>query len=466
MAIEAFDPFGADDDDDFAPPPFEISPKQIDFSNSSNPFDTTFSCGPLTHLDPPPPPPLPSNRSSALQQRSSIPPAGIQTPQKDDQMQSGGNRSVELNKSNSSQHVLVDDDIQRLENSFQAMAPDDNTKHDVRSSRQFHSHEFDANISNESKSRFFNAKNNNIKSGESIDSQGNIAQYVTPAQKRPPSEEIVFTLSEEMSTIHNSKRKQYTLSVRGVLSAQSSLSGMTHPNRRWDVDFDDPNGEISDIITKKYDYAQPMSHPEEFGNSKDHDDIKSNEKNAKISKSFRVHTPEASINQWSGIPLVEYKCGNGLRPVPMLITKTAQMNRDKCHVHIHLRVNPRNKSALHNLAILMSIPDAFNGQTSLVSPVGATGDSGLVKHNWDEMKRLLTWSVEELQSGEVREFKASLLIATSTAQNESVVLDADDFPIMLRYDSEGCLLSSISLGVKELSVDCVKHQYRVYHREI
>lgn len=144
------------------------------------------------------------------------------------------------------------------------------------------------------------------------------------------------------------------------------------------------------------------------------------------------------------------------------------MNRDECHVHIHLRVNPRNKSALLNMVILMSIPDGFNGQTSLVSPVGlgATGDSGHVKHNWDEMKRLLTWSVEELQSGELREFKASLPRAKSTGQNESVVMDAEDFPVMLRYDSEGCLLSSISLGVRELSLDRVKNQYRVYHREI
>lgn len=220
MAIEAFDPFGADDDDDFASPPFEISPKQIDFSDSSNPFDTTFSCGPLTNLDPPPPPPLPSNRSAALRQRSSVPQAGIQTSPNVDHMQSGGNRSVDINKSNSSQHALVDDDIQRLVHSFPAMALNGNTKNDFSSSRRFHSHEFDENISNESKSRVVNAKTNNDNSGESLVSQGNAAQYVTLAQKRPPSEEVVFTLSEEMSTIHNSKTKQYTLSVRGILSVR------------------------------------------------------------------------------------------------------------------------------------------------------------------------------------------------------------------------------------------------------
>ncbi len=113
----------------------------------------------------------------------------------------------------------------------------------------------------------------------------------------------------------------------------------------------------------------------------------------------------------------------------------------------------------------MSIPDGFNGQNSHVSHVGSTGDSSVMSHNWDEMKRLLTWSVEELQSGAVREFKATLPFGISNDQNASVLRDLDDFPVMIRYDSEGSLLSSISLGVRELSDNCIKHRYRVYHRE-
>ncbi len=218
MAIEAFDPFGSDDDDDLAASHFDISPKNIDFSDST-PFHPTFAYETLTHIDPPPPPPLPPNRSDAFRHMSSSPHTGIQTEQKADQIQSGGYHSVNYNKFNTSQHTLVNDNILQSVDSFSAMVLSDEFEDDVILSNKFCSLEFDTNIGNDSKSRVSNVQLNDD-SGEFSDSKGKSTQYVTPVQKIPPSEEIVFTVLEEMSTIHDAKTKQYKLSVRGILTVR------------------------------------------------------------------------------------------------------------------------------------------------------------------------------------------------------------------------------------------------------
>ena len=154
-----------------------------------------------------------------------------------------------------------------------------------------------------------------------------------------------------------------------------------------------------------------------------------------------------------------------------------------------LRVNPRNETSLINAVVLVSVPEQYNGERSVVNSVGRSIGKGNIDTNWSsDVTRILSWKLGELYSGAIVEFEASFPIDTNDGSSVEPLLFAQQqqqeeggetkFPVLMRYESEGSLLSCIDLdfggggggeegsGSNKMASSSVKRRYKVYHREV
>ena len=124
--------------------------------------------------------------------------------------------------------------------------------------------------------------------------------------------------------------------------------------------------------------------------------------------------------------------------------------------------------------VLIAVPEGFDGKNAIVSYIGndiggrtaRNCNNGKIAAKWDEMKRTLAWNLEDLSSGAVYEFQA--LFPHGVALDRGLASGGNKlkFPVMVRYESEGSLLSGIEVDLDVESEGLVKQQFRVYHREI
>jgi len=348
-------------------------------------------------------------------------------------------------------------------------------------------------------------------------------------------EGVTFVIAEEMSVIHKSHTNQCSVKVLGNISIQSSYP---HPSRiaQCNISILDPNHHLhTTSSSKSNDYARPIILPSESNkiltvnpihpnNNATNDNVQV----ADTTRSFRISVPEIhkqddnNNDNWSdegigGIsccsysyPLIEYTCGEKLRPVPMLINTNIQDSVDdgtSSRITLQLRVNPRNKFPLSNAVALLSVPDEYDGRNARVSQsVGSNIGSNnrlqttkeadsIVVTNWSALTRILSWKVGELHSGMTCQYEA---LFPSRNNNNNVdpttrklhhggrADAAAKFPVLLRYDSEGGLFSDVDLdfgfgdddgsltlmdgggdgGGGRKHTPTVMRKFRVYHREV
>ena len=144
-----------------------------------------------------------------------------------------------------------------------------------------------------------------------------------------------------------------------------------------------------------------------------------------------------------------------------------------------LRVNPRNANSLMNTVVLVCVPPEFDGENAQVSSVGRSIGKGKLDTNWSGITRILSWRLGELYSGAICELEALFLPRDNTIDEPmqeindgSRSMSETKFPVLLRYDSEGSLLSGVDLkfggdGSSDSNkIPSVKQRFRVYHREI
>jgi hypothetical protein len=121
--------------------------------------------------------------------------------------------------------------------------------------------------------------------------------------------------------------------------------------------------------------------------------------------------------------------------------------------------------------VLVYVPNEFDGERAQVSSVGRSIGKGKIDTNWGAITRILSWRLGEMYSGAICEFEALF----TPSDDEDPLLDemnghasGVDFPILLRYDCEGSLLSDVDLdfGDGQKNVPLVKRKFRVYHREV
>lgn len=169
-----------------------------------------------------------------------------------------------------------------------------------------------------------------------------------------------------------------------------------------------------------------------------------------------------------------------------LITTQEEVSNNHHQILFTLRVNPRNTHSLLNTVVLVHVPPHVDGASAQVSSVGRSiGRGELDTTQWNEMTRILSWKLGELYSGAVCEFEVIFSPLGSTGNNDDDVpslahevkekklsssssssQNATMFPVLLRYDCEGSLLSDVDLDWSGRNTPVIKRRFRVYHREV
>jgi len=258
---------------------------------------------------------------------------------------------------------------------------------------------------------------------------------------------LVFNVHEEMSIMNRSqsKHKHCTVKVCGSVSVESPES-QNKPCRLL-LNFHDPQGHIDSIASDECNYVR------------------------KDELELEVIVPTEPITQ-----LVQYTGSEKLCPVPMLVKTSVQDCGNHSKLSLQLMVNPRNTSPLVNAAVIVYVPFGYDGERSCVKQsqgdAGHIIDKGVIDSNWSGITRLLSWQLRELHSGAIYEFEA--VFPTSSDDDDDDMDDiftetmSDDsfkFPVLLRYDSAGSLLSGVRINCGRATGHSFKKGFRVYHRE-
>jgi hypothetical protein len=253
---------------------------------------------------------------------------------------------------------------------------------------------------------------------------------------------VVFKVHEQMSVIHRSQTKQCTVKVCGTVSVELNES-QQHKSCR--LHFDDPDGHIDSIASKQSDYDR-----------------------RKDDQMLDVIVPAESNTK-----LFEYNCSEKLCPVPMLVkTSVVQDCGDHSKFLLQLMVNPRNMNPLVNATVIISVPFGYDGERSCVSSVGCSIGKGNIGSNWSGVSRLLSWKLGDLYSGAICEFEAVFPASSDDDDDmddtvtETMPYGASKFPVLLRYDSDGSLLSGVEVNCGHATGHSFKKGFSVYHREI
>jgi hypothetical protein len=101
-------------------------------------------------------------------------------------------------------------------------------------------------------------------------------------------------------------------------------------------------------------------------------------------------------------------------------------------VGIKIRSNPENQHSLTQLAIIIAIPPDVNGGSVRLSRKGGV---------WDSMKRILAWSVDQLDPGELIEIQAQFGFEGGESADRS-----PKFPVLVRCDAQKEQFSNIELS--------------------
>jgi hypothetical protein len=107
-----------------------------------------------------------------------------------------------------------------------------------------------------------------------------------------------------------------------------------------------------------------------------------------------------------------------------LLKTKLQRKSNRCRVGIRIRANPQNNYVLTDAVILMVVPLDIDGEKVTMSRKGAV---------WDEMKRTLTWTIQQLQPGETIDIQAQLECIEGMASSHGV---SSKFPVLARCN--GC----------------------------
>lgn len=258
---------------------------------------------------------------------------------------------------------------------------------------------------------------------------------------------VVFNIHEQMSVTHKSQSEQCTVKVCGSMTVAPSLS---HQHKFCSVNFGDPKGHVESITSNNTAYAR---------------------KDAALDQStdgiaFQVIIPESNTQ------LLEYACSEKLCPVPLLVKTSVLDCSDHSKMLFQLMVNPRNSSPLVNGAVVISVPFGYDGQFASVHSVGRSIGKGVIDSNWSDMTRLLSWQLGELYSGAICEFEVVFPTSSDEDDMDDILMSetisdgASKFPLLLRYDSEGSLLSEVDVNCGKSVGPTFKKGFRVYHREI
>jgi Muniscin C-terminal mu homology domain len=212
---------------------------------------------------------------------------------------------------------------------------------------------------------------------------------------------------------------------------------------------------------------------------------------------FTVSVPKAD----NYFPVMRYKCGNDLRPVPIVRpdlfvrffqNSTSGLDSDSCSIFLgcyfhspgqcfckcvmflqrvqtrvrleddHWRValqissNPHNEDNLTDLTIIMGVPPVVKGESLTTSPPGGV---------WNASKRSVIWCVSELGGGEKFQLQARFEVEPDEDAGPQ-------FPVLVRCQCMYAQLSDVEVEVSDIPevfpADVrmkLARRFRLSHRE-
>jgi len=291
--------------------------------------------------------------------------------------------------------------------------------------------------------------------------------------------DIGLALNEDLTCEYH-RSKLSSLSVDGTVQVSVKTRYEQEPSPRQ---RQQPTAPFSLIFTDHSGHIKALQENKKFVEHVTQGDIA----NREFAYTIRVPREDEYF------PVVRYKCGTSLRPVPIVrpnrtsrplkysfflsasthtwriddsafIRQTQRVQiRVKsqgkfCRIALQISSNPQNPSDLVNLTIIMSVPVEVRGDTMVCNPPGGV---------WNEAKRVVLWCISELGGGEKFQLQSVFELADES-RNEL------EFPVLARCQCTGGQLSDVALEVSEISnaypapaemSKSIARRFRVSHKE-
>ncbi|KAG7337878.1 Muniscin mu homology domain containing protein [Nitzschia inconspicua] len=172
---------------------------------------------------------------------------------------------------------------------------------------------------------------------------------------------------------------------------------------------------------------------------------------------FTISVPKAD----NYFPVMRYKCGSELRPVPIRVQTRVRMEDEHWRVALQISSNPHNEDNLTDLTIIMGVPPAVKGESLTTSPPGGV---------WNSSKRSVIWCVSELGGGEKFQLQAKFEVDPDAPKE--VDGDKPKFPVLVRCQCMYAQLSDVEVDVRDIpqvvNADVkmkLARRFRLSHRE-
>mmetsp|Transcript_30321 Transcript_30321/g.34066 ORF Transcript_30321/g.34066 Transcript_30321/m.34066 type:complete len:807 (+) Transcript_30321:120-2540(+) len=203
-------------------------------------------------------------------------------------------------------------------------------------------------------------------------------------------------------------------------------------------------------------YIQSIQENKKFADSMA-DSLSSNYRTMKSDYMFTISVPQAD----DYFPVMRYKCGNKLRPVPIRVQTRVRLEENHWRVALQISSNPHNEDNLTDLTIIMGVPPSINGESLTTSPSGGA---------WNASKRSVIWCVSELGGGEKFQLQAKFEIDLNAPNDYED--EKPKFPVLVRCQCMYAQLSDIEVDVRDipqvLHADLkmkLARRFRLSHRE-
>ena len=261
--------------------------------------------------------------------------------------------------------------------------------------------------------------------------------------------DVNLALNEDL-TCEYKRSKLSSLSVEGTLQVRVNTSYKDGGKQQQEQEqspvpfslvFQDHSGHIKALQENKK-FVENVSHEEDV---------------ARREFTYTIKVPREE----EYFPVVRYKCGSSLRPVPIRVQSRVRTQGKFCRVALQISSNPTNQSDLVHLTIIMSVPEGVRGSSVQCNPPGGV---------WNETKRVVLWCVSELAGGEKFQLQSIFEIEDELLNSGEDLTESLEFPVLTRCQCTGAQLSDVGLEVMAMSQSVlpaknVIRRFRVAHTE-
>ncbi|KAL7544729.1 hypothetical protein ACHAWF_008093 [Thalassiosira exigua] len=298
-------------------------------------------------------------------------------------------------------------------------------------------------------------------------SKGGRGDAPRDAEKAEPERlrlDVALALNEDLTCAYK-RSKLSSVAVEGTVQVRVKSQGPEQPSPApFFLAFRDPSGHIKALQENKK-FVENVTH--DGGTLRE------------VAPSNREFTYAVRVpREGEYFPVVRYKCGSALRPVPISIAlpitalgadpqrvqSRVRTQGNFCRVALQISSNPQNPFDLAHLTIIMNVPDGVRGDTLETNPPGGV---------WNEAKRVVLWCVSELGGGEKFQLQSVFELKDAARKGPSDdPTGALEFPVLARCQCAGAQLSDLTMEASDaadlfpadVSTSIVR-RFRVSHKE-